>query len=194
MSQLDKFYWENRWLEKQTQWDTGEVVPPIKNYIDSLSDHNLKILIPGAGNGYEAQYLHQQGFRNTYILDIAKEPLKVFLSNNPEFPKKQIVCDDFFKLNESFDLILEYTFFCALHPDLRKAYADKVFQLLNPKGTLAGCLFNFPLTEKGPPFGGSKEEYISYFREKFHIERIEEETESIAPRLGKELFIELKKK
>jgi len=44
-------------------------------------------------------------------------------------------------------------------------------ELLNPKGKLIGLLFQFPLTEVGPPFGGSKEEYNSLFENDFDIKK-----------------------
>ena len=53
-------YWNNRYIDKTTQWDLGEVSPPIKAYIDQLTHQNLRILIPGCGNTYEADYLLRQ--------------------------------------------------------------------------------------------------------------------------------------
>ena len=100
----------------------------------------------------------------------------------------------FFDFEGSFDLIIEQTFFCALHPSLRKAYAEKMHQLLQPNGKLVGLLFDFPLTEEGPPFGGSLQEYDSYFSPLFKIDLLERAYNSIPPRAGKELFLKLLKK
>ena len=61
-------------------------------------------------------------------------------------------------------------------------------QLLNTKGKLIGLLFNFELTKDGPPFGGSKDEYISYFSKYFKIKTIETSYNSIKPRQDRELF------
>ena len=52
-----KEYWINRYKEERTGWDIGYPSTPLKEYIDQLQDKNLRILIPGAGNGYEAEYL-----------------------------------------------------------------------------------------------------------------------------------------
>jgi hypothetical protein len=60
--------------------------------------------------------------------------------------------------------------------------------LLKPNGKLAGLLFQFPLTEVGPPFGGSKEEYLSLFQDDFQIKKLETAHNSIKPREGNELF------
>ncbi len=180
--------WEKRYQIGDTGWDMGTVSPPLKNFIDQLNDKNLKILIPGAGNAYEAEYLYNSGFHHIFIVDIAKTPIDNFLKRNPFFPKKQIIEGDFFNLEEKFDLIIEQTFFCALHPSLRPQYAQKMKTLLRPEACLAGVLFDFPLTEKGPPFGGSKAEYLTYFEDKFKIHKMERCYNSHPKRSGKELF------
>jgi hypothetical protein len=60
--------------------------------------------------------------------------------------------------------------------------------LLSEKGKLFGLLFDFPLTEEGPPFGGSKEEYLNLFSENFTIKTLETAHNSIQPRKARELF------
>jgi len=54
---FDELFWSSKYQEGQTGWDMGEVSPPIKAYIDQLTNKDLSILIPGAGNAYEAAYL-----------------------------------------------------------------------------------------------------------------------------------------
>src|SRR5690554_3696586 len=98
-----------------------------------------------------------------------------------------------FFINFRIVVILEQTFFCAITPELRPLYAEKAHQLLNENGTLAGVLFRFPLTEKGPPFGGNKKEYERLFKRKFKIKVLEECYNSIKPRQNNELFIIIKK-
>ena len=190
-------YWNQRYAEAQTGWDIGYPSPALKMYIDNLSDKNQTILIPGCGNAYEAGYLLEQGFTRITLIDIA--PLVVeTISRKFEREIKAgtlcIMCGDFFELKDSFDLILEQTFFCALNPALRPAYAAQMHRLLNKGGVLAGLLFDFPLTEEGPPFGGSIAEYETYFKPLFTIKRITPEAPSIKPREGKELAFELLKK
>jgi hypothetical protein len=41
--------------KQTTGWDLGWYLP-IKNYIDTLKDKDIAILIPGCGNTYEAAY------------------------------------------------------------------------------------------------------------------------------------------
>ncbi|MEP7129160.1 MAG: hypothetical protein ABI729_09845, partial [Chitinophagales bacterium] len=73
------------------------------------------------------------------------------------------------------------------------AYEKKMYSLLATPGTLAGLLFDDPLMKAGPPFGGTREEYLPYFQHYFNLHKFEKATNSIAPRSGRELFMILKK-
>ncbi|BCY29632.1 methyltransferase domain-containing protein [Flavobacterium okayamense] len=193
MANLNKDFWENRYISNEIGWDVGEITIPLKEYIDQIENKDLKILIPGAGNGYEFDYLISNGFKNVWVVDIAKQPLENLASRNPEF-KNNFIQSDFFELNNEFDLIIEQTFFCALEPNLRSKYVDKMYSLLSKKGKIFGLLFDFELTEVGPPFGGCKEEYIELFTEKFNLKVLERAYNSIKPREGRELFFIFEKK
>lgn len=191
---MNKEFWSLRYEENQTGWDIGEISRPLKEYIDQLEDKNLKILIPGAGNSYEAEYLFKNGFKNVHVIDISEKPLQNLKNRVYDFPDEQIIEGDFFQLEEKFDLILEQTFFCAIPVEKRPEYARHASKILKPGGKIAGLLFKFPLTEDGPPFGGSKEEYLQYFSPYFEIDTLEESYNSIKPRQGNELFFKFNKK
>jgi len=190
---MEKSYWEKRWQENQIGWDIGNVSTPLKEYFDQLTDKNFKILIPGCGNAYEAEYLLKQGFTNVYIVEISQLAVDSFLKRCPEFPSEHIFVEDFFLLEDQFDLIIEQTFFCAIDPKRRNEYAKKTFELLKPGGKLVGLLFNREF-EGGPPFSGEKEEYVKTFSPYFEIAKMETAYNSIAPRKETELFIRLLKR
>jgi len=194
MQILDKDYWTTRYLQNETGWDVGEITQPLKEYIDQLRNNELKILIPGAGNAYEAEFLFNKGFKNVFVIDISEEPLKNIRQRVPNFPKQNLLLGDFFELNKTFDLILEQTFFCALNPALRSAYAKKMNELLANKGKLAGVLFNDVLNADKPPFGGNAEEYKNYFEPYFNFKVFESCYNSIKPRANRELFMILEKR
>ncbi|HRJ36055.1 MAG TPA: methyltransferase domain-containing protein [Flavobacteriales bacterium] len=194
---LDNNYWNERYISADTGWDIGHVSPPLKMYLNKLASEgktNLAILIPGCGNGYEAEYAHRMGFTQVFPADYAPEALKKFAERVPDFPKEHLLEGDFFEIKQQFDLILEQTFFCAINPELRDQYVDKCAALLVPGGTLAGLLFNDPLNQDQPPFGGSKDEYLQRFSRKFEILQMDITPYSIEPRAGRELFFELCRK
>ena len=192
---LNDQYWNNRYLESTTGWDLGMVSPPLSIYIDQLTDKRQRILIPGCGNAYEAQYLVDKGFFSITLVDFAPSLVKKLQAefNRDETNTVRLICEDFFNLKGTFDLILEQTFFCALEPGLRNEYVLKMHELLAAGGRLAGVLFNREF-EGGPPFGGSKVEYVALFEPWFDILKMEVCQHSIQPRMGTELFFELEKK
>ena len=189
---LSAAYWQDRYHSADTGWDLGAVSPPLKAYIDHLEDKDLRILIPGAGHAYEAEYLFRLGFTNVHVIDLAPEPLVTLKNRCPEFPENHLHVGDFFAFEGEYDLILEQTLFCAIDPSLRDDYARKSAELLADGGKLCGLLFNRSF-EAGPPFGGKKEEYEVLFAPYFSTIQLEVCTNSIAARAGTELFIQMTK-
>ena len=194
----EQSYWTKRYENKNTGWDIGYPSTPLKKYIDQLEDKSIAILIPGAGNAYEAEYLWQQGFENVFVMDISEFPLKKFQERNPDFPKSQLLLEDFFEHETQYDLIFEQTFFCSFVPtdDNRRAYVEHMAKLLKPNGKLVGVWFAIPLTEnmEKRPFGGNRELYLDYLKPLFKTVLFERCSNSIPPRRGSELFGIFRKK
>jgi cyclopropane fatty-acyl-phospholipid synthase-like methyltransferase len=191
---LNENFWTNRYQKNETGWDLGDISTPLKNYFDQLTNKEIAILIPGAGNAHEAEYLFKKGFTNITIIDISPEPLKNIKERISGFPIENLLLGDFFEHTKKYDLIVEQTFFCAIDPSLRKKYATKMHALLNEKGKLAGILFNDLMNADQPPFGGNKEEYIPYFESYFSFKTFAPCYNSIKPRSNRELFIIFQKK
>ena len=186
--------WENRYLNNDIGWDLGEVSTPLKEYFDQLENKEIKILIPGGGNSYEAEYLFNNGFENVFVVDVSKSAIENIQERIPNFPSKHLINGDLFELENKFDLIIEQTFFCAINPNLREAYVLKMNELLKPNGKLVGLMFNVPLNKDKPPFGGNKEAYIAFFKPHFNIEKMDTCYNSFGNRKGRELFVKLHKK
>jgi methyl halide transferase len=171
-TQQENNYWSTRYENQLTGWDLGAPSTPLQTYIDQLKDKDLRILIPGAGNAYEAEYLFDLGFKNVFVLDISDIPLQNFKERNPH--------------------LLEQTFFCSFLPTKtnRKLYGKKMAAMLKPHGKLVGVWFEIPLiknTDKRP-FGGNRTEYEIYLSPYFHIKTFELCHNSIKPRAGQEVF------
>lgn len=186
---LDSNSWNQRYLSKNTGWDIGYVSTPLKEYFDQLKNKDLRILIPGCGNSHEAEYLFSIGFQNVYVLDFSKKAINNFSSRVPGFPKDNLLCEDFFNISGNYDLIIEQTFFCAINKSKRFEYVNKIHSLLNKNGRLVGLLFNGPMNDDHPPFGGSITEYKKLFSSLFDLKIIQSSKNSISSRNGKELFI-----
>ncbi|WP_164112508.1 MULTISPECIES: methyltransferase domain-containing protein [Sphingobacterium] len=192
--ELDAFYWERRWKDKQTRWDIGYASPAIVRYAENYSNKDAAILIPGCGNAYEAAWLMDHGFNNVTVLDISPTAIANAQQVIKSDVRLQFVCADFFTYQGQFDLILEQTFFCAIPVSRRQEYTAKMTSLLHEKGRLVGVLFDREFEDQGPPFGGSLLEYQSLFADNFDFDRFECCYNSIPARAGTELFINLIKR
>lgn len=188
---LSENYWQERYNLHDTGWDMGVVSPPLKAYVDQLTNKDMAILIPGCGNSYEAEYLVQQGFTNVTVIDIAQGPVNRLNKALGEEGRKwcTVIKADFFEHKGQYDLIIEQTFFCALNPDLRGKYAQHMTELLKPGGKIAGVLFNVVFEKPGPPFGGTTEEYQNLFSSNFNILKLENCYNSHPKRQGNEAFV-----
>jgi hypothetical protein len=191
---LSQQYWNSLYTSKNTGWDIGYVSMPIKEYFDQLVDKNKKILIPGAGKAWEAEYIYNLGFKNLFVLDFSEKAVREFKNRCPWFPKNQIIHEDFFKHNQTYDLIVEQTFFSSILPADRQLYVNKVYSLLEDGGKYIGILFNHEFNFEGPPFGGTIAEYKQLFINYFDFEVVETAYNSIKPRKGREVFLLLRKK
>lgn len=186
MEELNADFWNNRYVNNQIGWDLGGVSPALKYWMDQLSDKSARILIPGAGNAYEVDYLIGKGLQKITVIDIAPKLVRELQERYATNDNVTILLGDFFELQGKFDIILEQTFFCALNPALRSKYVDKMKELLSENGELLGVLFNRSFVG-GPPFGGSIEEYKNLFKDQFEVTLIPCEVSHPA-RLGSEVF------
>lgn len=191
---LDEKYWENRYLSANTGWDLGHISRPLKDIIDKIDNKYLSILLPGAGNSYEAEYLIEKGFQNVTVLDIASQPLARLKERLVGDNNLRILQENYFDHIGSYDLILEQTFFCALETRFRESYIKKSYELLKKEGLIEGILFDFKAERNEPPYSGSREEYINLFENNFEIIKLSRCLNSEKSRQGKELIMKMKRK
>ena len=191
---MDKSFWESRWQDKNTGWDIGYANPAICNYMKQYGDKDAAILIAGCGNAYEAEFLLKNGFINITLIDIAETAVKNLQEKFEGEKSIRILCEDYFDHDDTYNLLIEQTFFCAIYTSQRAEYAKKAHSLLKEDGILTGVLFNREFEKAGPPFGGSRKEYAEYFQPYFDLKIFETCTNSIPARQESELFIKLVKK
>jgi len=155
---LDPDYWGQRYQQGQTGWDLGGPTPALTWLVEKgifpVSPPD-PILVPGCGYGHDALYLANRDYEVTAI-DWAPEALSALQAHAP--PNLRILCTDFFEYarvtSDRYEVVWEYTFYCAIDPILRPAYFDALSTLLKSGGYWIALLF--PLEsqpyEMGPPF------------------------------------------
>ncbi len=145
-------FWNTRYADNITPWDTGGVPLALQRYLSSRKDKG-SVLIPGCGSGYEVKYFHDQGWQ-TLALDFSALAVQRAQTHLGELAHL-VKWDDFFQQDfsaQKFDLMYERTFLCALPRKLWPLYAQRMAQLLAPGKLLAGFYY-FHDDAKGPPFG-----------------------------------------
>lgn len=194
MTDFDVEYWNNLFKNNKLGWDIGYASPALTEYFDQIENKDIRILIPGAGNAYEAEYLYKNGLKNTFILDFSKEAINSFSQRADFYPKQNIFIQDFFEHNQKYDLIVEQTFFTSFHPSKREKFAKKIADLLNDKGKYVGLFFTHEFHKDLPPFGATKDIYNEFFLKYFDYKTFEIANNSIKPRKWREYFFIMQKK
>lgn len=185
--------WDKRYLEGDTPWDLSGPTP---EFMRLAEEKRLPLkgnaLIPGGGRGHDAIFLAKSGLE-VDLVDFSPLALQAALQKCSQ--EKAVVhayCRDFFSLAQSgyhqerYDLILEYTFFCAIDPELRGQYAKTIKALLKPHGLFVGLFFPLHTDKTPPPFPVSKEEVKKVFSD--FAFTMEEPKVSVKPRAGNEFL------
>jgi len=145
--------WEDAWREGRTGWDAGAPAPALEELLEGERLPEGRALVTGCGRGYDVFALADAG-RRVVGLDVAPSAASAFEAErarrglSPE--QARIALGDFFTWRpaQSFELIWDYTFLCALPPGQRHRWAARMDDLLAPGGTLATLVF--PMVEVGP--------------------------------------------
>lgn len=144
--------WEERYQRGETGWDRGGVSPALTQLVDHLH-LEARVLVPGCGRGHEVIELARLGFKVTAI-DIAPSAI-AHLSQQlqQEQLDAELVNGDLFAYapDQRFDAVYEQTCLCAIEPEQRADYEQRLHGWLKPEGVLY-ALFMQTGVRGGPPF------------------------------------------
>ncbi|RMZ87846.1 hypothetical protein DV736_g4924, partial [Chaetothyriales sp. CBS 134916] len=177
-------------------WDRGRPSPALEDALvnhreiigDAIVDERRKrALVPGCGRGYDVLLLESFGY-DAVGVEVSEGAYKAALSYAEQYGStypvrdekagkgtRTFVLGDFYKndflsaiglANERFDLIYDYTFFCAMDPSMRPAWAQRMSDLLMDSVSARLICLEFP-TQKppstlGPPYASPPEAYIEH--------------------------------
>jgi len=196
----NSIFWDKLYDQNNDKWDIQQPTPVFVEWESSLklNKKNINICFPGCGIGHDALYFASRGY-NVYAVDFSNEAiLRLKKKSTKDNISINIIKENFFQLPLNyynyFDFIVEYTFYCAIDPDMRKDYVKTCYNLLNDNGLLVGLLFPFNVNNNGPPFKVEKNEIEINFTNMFKIKNKKSNINSIQPRKGNEIFFELQKK
>lgn len=192
--------WDGRYSSGDTPWDLSGPTPEFARLLASgRLPRKGRVLVPGGGRGHDAILFAEKGYE-VDLVDFAPLALEAALA---EAAKRKATVfayqQDFFDLPNlpyhagSYDIFLEYTFFCAIDPSLRERYVKAAAALLRPGGWLVGLFFPLSTDKPGPPFQVSEDEVRKLFTPYFEI-TIEKPQESVKPRAGREFLALFRRK
>lgn len=186
-------FWDEKYKLSETGWDTKNANPVFAELLGNSSFLKpCKILIVGSGKGYDAVLAAQKGYSVT-ALDFSSlaieyaEKLAEERRVNIKFLK-----EDIFALSDNyksgFDVVYEYTTYCAINPSRREEFAQKISSLVKKGGRLITVLFPVDNREGGPPFRIDLQEFYENFSKYLKLEYSSCKINSIKPRKGKEVL------
>lgn len=186
--------WDSYYDQKKDGWDLGGATPVFKRLASSARFKPGRMLVLGAGRGYDAREFSRHGF-DVMAVDFAANAVNEMKRLAEDDAPVEILQQDMFTFpNEydgTFDYILEYVFFCAIDPNRRNEYADVVTRLLKPNGLFIDLAYPLDGRKNGPPFGFSEKELLELFEKRgFKLLSREKPDESISRRkAAEELFV-----
>ena len=192
-------YWENSYKSGDIGWDLGGPTPIFDDWIQSKKA-SLSICILGAGNGWDAINFAEKG-HNVTAVDFAESAINnMHISAIERGIQINLVHSDIFNLENlfthTFDIVLEYTCFCAINPGRRVDYVSMTNHILKPKGKLVAILYPIDegINDNGPPFSVDIDKTINLFSKYFILDTKDIPTLSIDRRKGREIFVIFQKR
>ncbi len=201
--------WERYYREGKAGWSLHTPTPVFQHLLAEEDAQGQRvfppgrILIPGAGLGYDAREFARHGFA-VVAVDFARDAVEAMQNALTPETAHAIVQADLFQLpaawNETFDYVLEYTCFCALDPTRRDEYAAVIARLLKAGGKYIALAFPLgelvhpPEMTPGPPFPVNAPQLIALLQARgLVLRRREIHPATIKPRKGREELIVMQK-
>ncbi|KAK9997709.1 hypothetical protein SO802_022395 [Lithocarpus litseifolius] len=183
--------WEKSWEQGVTPWDLGQPTPILVHLHQTGALPKGRALVPGCGSGYDVAAIAcpERYVVGLDISDIAIKKAVELSSPLPNASYFNFLKADFFTWSPSelFDLIFDYTFFCAIEPDMRLAWAQRIRDILKPGGELITLMFPISDHVGGPPFKVSISDYEEVLLPMgFRAVSIVDNELAIGPRKGRE--------
>lgn len=215
-SEVDKEYskrWEVMWnggsedvevkdgdggrLKPGQSFDAGKSCPHLETFLEEKKEmfKGKTAVIPGCGRGYDvatfSKYCEQ--VTGMELAPTAVTCAQEFLGDSYE--NATVVQGDFLAdpIRMQYDIGYDYTFFCALHPDMRDSWAKSWSQTICTNGHLLTLIFpvlpEASRGQTGPPWPVWPEMYSEYLEKYgFSLESLEKvpDSSSHPGREGKE--------
>ncbi|MFC1481482.1 methyltransferase domain-containing protein [Candidatus Neomarinimicrobiota bacterium] len=192
-------FWDDRYKTHNTGWDLGTPTPIFLSWLAEHPAHNQRVCVLGAGSGYDAIAFARQGYIVTAV-DFAPTATALIQTNADEAEVNiDVITGDLFDLPEThadaFDLVVEYTTYCAIDPGRRDEYIEVVSKLVGAEKRFLALFWPVnKLADTGPPFRVTRSDIEDRFSKYFELESQLMPDNSAEGRQGKEILAEYRRK
>jgi SAM-dependent methyltransferase len=143
-------FWDTRYRGGVTPWDAGGAPPRLQEWVKSLRQSS-RVLIPGAGTGYEVRLFAEHG-HDVLAIDFSAAAVEAAQRELGPLSDRVLLADFFSFAAAPFDLVYERALLCALPRREWPRWAARMAELVRPDGRLAGFYY-IDDNPRGPPFG-----------------------------------------
>lgn len=196
-SPSDPQFWRAHYAQPKQGWEIGRPAPPLERWFAQHSPKAKRALVVGCGRGHEARLLARLG-ADVVAIDFAPEALdEARALALADGVRVDFRLRDLFALPrqaERYRLVVEHCCFCAIDPARRGEYVDVVAEVLEDGGEFVGLLRTNCPRPDGPPFSVDPAEVERLFSPRFVLTHTSVPEDSIAPRLGTELLVHMRRR
>lgn len=182
--------------EENPGWNLKAPAEAFKDMLPRLKLPKSRILVLGCGEGHDAAFFAEAGHVVTAV-DFSKEAITRAKKNYGHIDKIHFHEANIFHLpqdwNQSFDLVVEHTCFCAIPPDQRNEAVRLWRRMLHEEGQFMGVFFTME-KRAGPPYGATEWELRKRLQNYFQFLFWGRWRQSLPQRQGRELFVLAQKK
>ena len=188
-------FWEGLYQAKDDGWEVGEPAPPLVRILsgEPPAPTGGKVAVIGCGRGHDARLFARHGYQvwgfdfTEYAIREARR-LAEEEGLDVHFEER-----DVFRLPDeytgSFDLVWEYTSYCAIDPARRDEYISAIREIIAPEGALLALFYPVREGTDGPPFPTTEEEIRDRIGREFLIDTMVTPVDSLPRRQGKERLV-----
>jgi SAM-dependent methyltransferase len=181
-------FWDGCYAQGGDGWELGAPAPPLVRLLRDAAPPAGRAAVPGCGRAHDVALLTAHGFDATGF-DFSDHAVAAATKLGRRVLKRNV-----FALGAefpgAFDIVWEYTCFCAIDPDRRVEYVGVLAEILRPGGELIALFYPLEAKEAGkPPFPVTRAEIDRLLSKEFRIESVHVPVDSIERRRGHELLV-----
>jgi len=185
-------FWNARYEKGEDGWELGAPAPPLARILRETPPPRGRVAVPGCGRGHDVALWEKHGYDAVGFDFSERAVAQATRAGRRVLPRDVFVLGQEFP--RGFDLVWEYTCFCAIDPTRRREYVDVLARILRKGGELLALFYPLKEAGGGPPFPVDRSEIESLLGRHFRIESAECPSDSVERRRGLELLVRARRR